>query len=409
MLVVQRYGPEIAGGSEQCCRLFAEHLAQRGHAVEVATSCALHYTDWANHFDPGSVDINGVTVHRFRVDRPRNESEFSWFNRVNDGISKVVPLDLQERWLDSMGPRTLELPNYLRSRAGSIDAFIFFTYLYYPTVRGMESIAGLAPVVFFPTAHREPAMNMGIQDRLFRLPDAFAYLTPEERELVDSTFGFTTVGEVLGVGVDLDATGDSDRFRRQVDLADDPYLLFVGRVDPGKGSLEVVDFFRAYKERKPGPLKLVIVGQQVHPVGTHPDVISTGFIDEQSRNDAIAGCAAYLQPSYFESFSMSLTEAWALGRPALVQGKCDVLVGQANRARGGLAYDGFLEFEAAVDVLVDDRPLGDRLGAAGREYVEREYDWRVVTDRCESLIRTAIGRHASRKSRQSEVLGLGTR
>ncbi len=64
LFVVQRYGTHVAGGSEQCCRLFAEHLAARGHEVEVATSCARNYTDWANEFPAGEERINGVRVHR---------------------------------------------------------------------------------------------------------------------------------------------------------------------------------------------------------------------------------------------------------------------------------------------------------------------------------------------------------
>ena len=72
LFVVQRYGEDIAGGSEQCCRLFCEYLVRNGHQVTVATSCAKSYTDWANELEPGNQTINGVTVQRFPVDRPRD-------------------------------------------------------------------------------------------------------------------------------------------------------------------------------------------------------------------------------------------------------------------------------------------------------------------------------------------------
>ena len=65
LFVVQRYGEEVAGGAELCCRQFATRLAERGHHVEVATSRAQSAHDWADVYPPGSDQLDGVTVHRF--------------------------------------------------------------------------------------------------------------------------------------------------------------------------------------------------------------------------------------------------------------------------------------------------------------------------------------------------------
>ena len=398
MMVVQRYGRDIAGGSEQCCRLFAEHLAARGHHVEVATSCARRYTDWANEFPTGPEDVNGITVHRFPVDQPRDQRAFEAIHRVNVGTERPVPLFLQEEWVERMGPRTTGLPGFLVDRADDLDAIVFFTYLYYPTIRGLEAVAGRVATVFHPTVHREPGITVPIYDRLFRLPDAFGFLTVEERDLVARQMGVEGLAAVVGVGVDLGATGDGGRFREAHGLGDDPYLLYVGRVDPGKGSLEAYQYFLTYKERNPGPLKLVVVGDQVVPLGEHPDIVLTGFLSDQEKDDALDGCTAFLQPSYFESFSMALTEAWALRRPALVQGRCDVLVGQARRSGGALPYVGFAEFEATVDLVLDDPDLAERMGAAGRRYVEDQYRWDVVLDRYEALLDQATAAFRRRQS-----------
>ena len=53
LFVIQRYGREVAGGAELLGREFATRLAARGHRVEVVTSCALSYVDWANHYPAG--------------------------------------------------------------------------------------------------------------------------------------------------------------------------------------------------------------------------------------------------------------------------------------------------------------------------------------------------------------------
>ncbi len=398
MLVVQRYGEDIAGGSEQCCRLFAEHLAGRGHDVEVATSCARRYTDWANEFPAGLDHVNGIPVHRFPVEAPRNHHVFDPLHWVNVSSERPVPLFLQEEWVDQMGPRTVELPGYLVERAADVDAMVFFTYLYYPTVRGLEAVAGKVPTVFHPTVHREPGITVALYDRLFRRPDALGFLTVEEQELVAEHMGIRSLSAVLGVGCDLDVQGDGQGFRAAHGLGDDPYLVYVGRVDPGKGSIDAYHYFLTYKERNPGPLKLVVVGDQVFPLPPHPDVVLTGFLGDQEKDDALAGSTAFLQPSYFESFSMALTEAWALRRPALVQGRCDVLVGQARRSGGALPYVGYAEFEAAVGLLLADPGLGERMGLAGRAYVEQQYRWDIVLDRYEQLLDAAVAAFERRQS-----------
>jgi glycosyltransferase involved in cell wall biosynthesis len=212
------------------------------------------------------------------------------------------------------------------------------------------------------------------------------FLTPEEAEFVRRRFRSPRTSSVTGIGVDLDLAADGARFRERMGLDDRPYLVFVGRLDPHKGSVELFDYFRKYKERNPGPLALVAVGEPVVAPPEHPDVFLTGFVDDQTRRDAVEGALALVHPSYFESFSLVLVEAWAQRRPAIVQGRSDVLVGQSRRSGGGLPYTGYAEFEAAVDVLTQDGDLRVRMAEAGRGYVERSYQWANVLDRYESLL-----------------------
>ena len=70
LYVVQRYGETIAGGAEQHCREMAERMAARGHHVEVATTCAKSYVDWADFYEPGRSTIAGVVVTASGSPRP---------------------------------------------------------------------------------------------------------------------------------------------------------------------------------------------------------------------------------------------------------------------------------------------------------------------------------------------------
>jgi glycosyltransferase involved in cell wall biosynthesis len=392
LYVVQRYGETIAGGAEQHCREMAERMAKRGHHVEVATTCATSYADWADAYEPGRSEIGGVVVRRFRVGAPRDNVRFNELNRRMVAGRGSRPLFAQREWMRQQGPWSPELVAWLERDAGRFDCVICFTYLYWTTWAALHALRGRVPLVLHPTVHDEPPLRLSLFDAEFRAPDAFALSTPEEIDLIRGRFHFDPPGAVVGIGVEV-GEADPERFRAAYGLGTAPYLLYVGRIDEGKGALALVDFFVAYKDRHPDDdLVLALVGDALLPIPERDDIVVTGFVDYQTRDDALAGALALAQPSFFESFSMILTEAFAFGRPALVQGRCEVLRGHAQRSNAAIPYDGFAEFECGLELLRADPTRADAMGALGREYVEREYTWDAVLGRYEALLeRTAAG------------------
>jgi glycosyltransferase involved in cell wall biosynthesis len=396
LFVVQRYGAEVAGGAELLCRQFAVGLVRRGHRVDVVTSRAQSAHDWADVYPPGRTELDGVTVHRLSVSAPRDRAAFEAKTMAVLWSGALAPLPEQAAWRELQGPDLPDLLPWLAGRSQEFDVAAHISYLYTPTWAGLPVTAALVPTVLHATAHDEPAFWLPVFDDLFDRPTEYAWSTEEERDLLVRR-GAPRRGAVVGIGVDLDATGDGDRFRARTALGDRPYLLFVGRVEAGKGSEELIEFFVAYKDRNPGSLALVFVGP-AEERRLHPDIVYTGFVDDQARTDALGGALALAQPSFFESFSMVMSEAWAQRRPVLAQGRTDVLVGQVRRSGGGLFYAGFAEFEAALDLLVSREGLADSLGRSGRAYVEAEYRWDVVLSRYEGLLRRAIGSRTRRGS-----------
>jgi glycosyltransferase involved in cell wall biosynthesis len=390
LYVVQRYGETIAGGAEQHCREMAERMARRGHHVEVATTCAQSYIDWANAYEPGCSTIGGVVVNRFPVAAPRDNTRFNELNRRMVRGRGSRPMFLQREWMREQGPWSPDLVRWLEGRAKRFDCVICFTYLYWTTWSALHALRGRVPLVLHPTVHDEPPLRLSMYDSEFRAPDAFALSAPEEIDLIRARFHVDPPGEVVGIGVEV-GTADPARFRASYGLGSLPYLLYVGRIDEGKGALALVDFFVAYKDRHPADdLVLVLVGDALLQLPQRDDIVVTGFVDIQTRDDALCGALALAQPSFFESFSMILTEAFAFARPALVQGRCEVLAGHARRSNAAIPYDSFAEFECALEMFRDDPALADAMGAAGRAYVEREYTWEAVLDRYEALLeRTA--------------------
>ena len=397
--VVQRYGATIGGGAEQHCREMAERLAQRGHDIHVVTTCAQSYIDWADVYPPGTAVERGVTVHRFPVGETR---EIRSFDALTDHLIAspgLRPMELQEEWMRRQGPYAPDIPRWLAAHGGEFDCVIFFTYLYWTTWQGLRTCAGAFPTLLHPTVHDEPVLRFSIFDQLFRAPDAFALSTPEEIELIARRFHVDPVGAVIGIGVEQ-TRADIQPFRDAYPaVAGAPYLLYVGRVDAGKGAVELYRNFVEYKQRNPSRLQLVYLGDAITTLPDHPDVLVTGFVGDDVRDAAVAGALALAQPSYFESFSMILTEAFAQSRPALVQARCEVLKGHAERSNAAIPYRDAAEFEAALRLVEHQAGLADALGANGRAYVEAHYRWNDVLDRYEALLEDVASRRPLARAR----------
>ena len=80
--VVQRYGPEITGGSESLTRAVAERLAA-SYRITVYTTCARDYVTWRNDLPAGESEVAGVRVRRFAVEEER---DLDAFNRHSDEL-----------------------------------------------------------------------------------------------------------------------------------------------------------------------------------------------------------------------------------------------------------------------------------------------------------------------------------
>lgn len=396
LYVCQRYGERIVGGSEAACRAFAEKLTERGHEVHVLTSTAHEYTTWLDHYPVGDSVINDVVVHRLRVAMPRTPEKFGPMHEWMVHGPKPVPTFQQRRWADLTGPHVVGLETWLHTHAPSFDVVIFMTFLYSTTTRGLPAVAGRVPTILQPTAHDEPSIWVPLFETILRMPDGYLYFTPDERAALERRLRQRTKGSVVGIGIEEHEVADASPFRRGYGLGDNPYLVYVGRVDSGKGTTEAARFFSAYQARNPSELKLVIAGELISAAPQHPDIVYTGFLDEGMKRSAMSGAIALLQPSYFESFSIVLCESWVQGRPALVQGQCEVLNGQVRRASGGLPYMGFASFEASLDLLQADPALADAMGAAGKAFVRRMYSWPSVLDEMEAEIERSQRRFADR-------------
>jgi glycosyltransferase involved in cell wall biosynthesis len=372
-IVVQRYGQAINGGAELHARYIAERL--RRHAdIEVLTTCAADYVSWRNELPEGLDTVNGIPVRRFPVKHERDPLEFG---RRSDRVFQRPHSILDElEWLDAEGPNAPGLVSYLTKHASDYDQCIVFSYRYHHAYHAVRAVPSKAILV--PTAERDPAVGLSVFGPIFRGVRALMYNSPEERSMIQAVAGNQSVPSVVvGIGSEIPPTVQPQRFRQKFDIRG-PFAVYVGRIDENKGCKELFDYFLTYLGEGQGRLSLVLIGNSILPVPQHPRIRHLGFLDDQDKFDAIAASELLVMPSYFESLSMVALEAWALGRPVVVNGKCDVLRGQAVRSGAGLYYENQQEFVETLRALERTRWLNLSLGRSGRQFYRDHYDWPVI-------------------------------
>jgi len=370
---VQRYGLEVNGGAELSCRWVAEHLVHHAE-VHVFTTCAQDYTLWENAYSPGIETLNGVCVHRFSVDSPRDPRQFS---RVSTLVFTRQHSYLDEiRWMSLQGPLSEALLKEIERERDHFDVFIFFTYLYATTYYGIQLVPSKSILV--PTAHDEPTLYLSLFRSVFHLPRFILYLTHAERRLVHSVFRNDAIPSlVVGTGINVPDAVDPSGFRTRHNI-DGPFILYVGRLDESKNLNELLEYYCRYKESVSDDVKLVLLGKGPQTIPRRSDILALGFVSEAEKFSALAASSLLVLPSRYESLSMVLLEAWHMGRPVLVNGSCEVLREQCTNSDGGLFYANYDEFAMALRLLLGDASLRDRLGYRGGQYVRLWYDWEVV-------------------------------
>jgi glycosyltransferase involved in cell wall biosynthesis len=413
--VVQRYGTEILGGSEYHCRLIAERLAAK-HSVDVLTTCAQDYITWKNEYPEGTDRIRGVTVRRFANARQR---DIDAFNRYSEWIfTSTHTREDEMEWLKQQGPWCPALLEYLQRNQHQYDILIFFTYLYAPTVLGVR----VAPqkTILVPTAHDEPAIHLEIYKEMFSAPAGVAYNTDVERRFLTTHFSIRAVEEeTVGCGVDLphgdgkdvrdakemtsleDAdpeqipddeqppsyrphlAGRGVLFRRRHRLHG-PIALYGGRIDPGKGCEELIEYFSSYVQDG-GDASLVLMGVKLMPLPEEPFIRFAGRLSDQERLQALEAATVVVVPSPYESLSLLALEAFAVGTPVLANARSDVLVDHCQKSNAGLYYADRDEFMEALKMLVGDHRLRSAMGRNGRTYVRRNYRWDVIISKYERM------------------------
>jgi glycosyltransferase involved in cell wall biosynthesis len=371
--VIQRYGAAVNGGAELEARMLAQKLSGQWE-VEVFSTCALDYMTWEDYFPEGESNEEGVVVRRFSVPKPRDVARF---NRYSDQLhSKLGTASIaeQEEWMRLQGPMSPGLFEAIEKKKNDFDAWFFLPYLYATTFFGLPLAGDRAYLV--PLAHDEWPIYLSMWNGFFDRPQGFVFNTDAEREFLLKRFPDRPFkGPVGAYAVDVPEQFSASHFRHAYGIKN-PYVIYIGRIDPSKGCDRLFQYFRRYHDEVDPLLSLVLLGKAEMPVPKHPRIRHLGFVDERTKWDALSGAEFLVNPSPHESLSIVVLETWAVKRPVIVTAECDVLVSQCRKANGGLWYKDWEQFAFILHEVKQDEKR--QLGRQGNKYLINHYTWDQV-------------------------------
>jgi glycosyltransferase involved in cell wall biosynthesis len=201
-----------------------------------------------------------------------------------------------------------------------------------------------------------------------RLPWLFRPLLRRARTVVCASSSLAADAHALGArevrviasGVDLPAeVGQPD---------EPPHILYAGRLSEEKGVRELVDVAAG--------LPLVVVGDG--PL--RHLVASPGFVPHDEIGSYYERAAVVCVPSRREGYGFVAHEAMAYGRAVVTTGVGGLADAIENGVTGLVVPPGDRgALRAALELLLADAALRERLGAAAREKARIEYAWPAAT------------------------------
>ena len=252
-------------------------------------------------------------------------------------------------------------------------------------------------IIALPAFHDEPEFYWAPIGRLVGNARQILFLSEEEKDLAIRAYGRTAgrklvEAPVVGLGVEMSKATEAEiedegslaRILAHMELPAE-YLVYVGRIEFGKGLSYLMPWMISLNERRLAdgklPIPLVLVGEgPPNVVPQSPFLKHLGYLSEMEKTAVIKYAMGLVNPSTLESFSYVVMESWLAGTAVLVPAACAVTSGHVGRCGGGLVFESEGDFSRKVEYL-QERDQRDALAARGRQYVRKNFRWPDVMDR----------------------------
>jgi phosphatidyl-myo-inositol dimannoside synthase len=230
--------------------------------------------------------------------------------------------------------------------------------------------------------------------RIGRSCDVVTYLAEYSRRRLQNALGAQATLRQLAPGVDIEtfrAGLDGASVRRRHGLGERPVIVCVSRLVPRKGQDALIRALPAIRTAVPGAALLIVgsgryreeLAAMAQRNGVSQDVVFTGSVPFAELPSHYAAGDVFAMPCRtrrggmdVEGLGIVYLEASAVGLPVLA-GDSGGAPDAVREGETGYVVDG-RDDRAVVERLVRllrDRDLRERMGAAGRAWVERDWPW----------------------------------
>jgi glycosyltransferase involved in cell wall biosynthesis len=184
---------------------------------------------------------------------------------------------------------------------------------------------------------------------------------------------------------------------RTVRAPEEPYFLYVGRLETAKGAHTLLPFFRRWNR---ATLLLAGTGREEARLRRLADgcdrIRFLGAVPPAELGALYRGAVAVIVPSLtFELFPLVVLEAFREGTPIVARnlGSLPEIVGESG---GGVRYDDDRDLAPALERLLSDRPWRDELGRRAAEAQGRLWSSEAHVERYLDIVREIAVRRGGR-------------
>lgn len=187
-------------------------------------------------------------------------------------------------------------------------------------------------------------------------------------------------------------------FRKKYSIkCDEKIILYLGRIHKIKGIDLLVKSFSDITSDFDN-IKLVIVGpddgflpelkQQVKDLNLNDKVLYVGPLYGSDKLSAYVDANLYVLPSVYETFPMTVLEAFACGKPVIVSDRCGI--SDFVKDVGYVVKYDETELKISILNILKNDALSKKLGEKSKELVKTKFDFNIIIKNVVSIYNNVL-------------------